>query len=58
MRFALTLLSALGLALGLAACSSSSGGGSAAPAKTYIVVPNGQATQGTPCGGNTGTACP
>jgi ABC-type glycerol-3-phosphate transport system substrate-binding protein len=58
MRIALTLLPALGLALGLAACSSSSGGGSSAPAKTYIIMPNGQTTQGKPCGGNTGTACP
>lgn len=53
MRVVLILLPALGLAL--AACSSSSGGGSAAPSKTYIIMPNGQQTQ---CGPGTGTACP
>ncbi|WP_459697094.1 hypothetical protein [Acidisoma sp. C75] len=58
MRLALLLASAFGLAVSLAACSSASGGGSAPPAKTYIIMPNGQTTQGTPCGGNTGTACP
>lgn len=52
MRFATLLLPLLGLAL--AACSSSSGGGSSSPAKTYIIMPNGQAggctkSNGAPC---------
>jgi hypothetical protein len=40
MRFAVLVLSLLGLAL--AGCSSSSGGGSSRPSKTYIIMPNGQ----------------
>ncbi len=42
MRFAILLLPLLGL--GLAACSSSSGGGGSPPAKTYIIMPNGQSS--------------
>ncbi|HEX3982443.1 MAG TPA: hypothetical protein VHX12_02000 [Acidisoma sp.] len=52
MRFATVLLSLLGLAL--AACSSSSGGGSSSPAKTYVVVPNGQVSG---CTKSNGAAC-
>lgn len=58
MRLAISLDSAF--ILGLAACSSSSlgGGGGSGPSKTYIIMPNGQATPAKPCGDSAGTYCP
>ncbi|MCB8876109.1 hypothetical protein [Acidisoma silvae] len=52
MRFAVLVLSLLGLAV--AGCSSSSGGGGARPSKTYIVMPNGQVGS---CQKSNGASC-
>lgn len=45
------LILVLAAAMALAACSSSSGGGGTAPARTYVILPNGTAVPASTQGG-------